>query len=278
MGRRRRRPILGREFERPRSILLVEIGRWRGGGRRGRPRHRRSWLTLVYTWVVEIEAWPSISCTTRRSAPWSSRWVAQRVAQHVRRQSRCRAGRPGRPYCLITAHAAWRVSRPPRLFRNTASASSRRRHCAGASAAPGRRARTTRRAPRAARPPERHDALLRPLAEQPHEAAVEVDVAHRQPARLGDARPGARTAARAAPGRAAPPGRGRRRRRAAASTSASRSGLGIPAGTRTPSSSAVGSSARTPSVTRWRCSMRIAASWRATLEAAANPDARRAAT
>ena len=29
----------------------------------------RSWLTLVYTWVVEIDAWPSISCTMRRSAP-----------------------------------------------------------------------------------------------------------------------------------------------------------------------------------------------------------------
>ena len=31
--------------------------------------HSRSWLTLVYTCVVEIEAWPSSSWTTRRSAP-----------------------------------------------------------------------------------------------------------------------------------------------------------------------------------------------------------------
>lgn len=36
----------------------------------------RSWLTRVYTWVVEIDTWPSISCTTRRSAPWSRRCVA----------------------------------------------------------------------------------------------------------------------------------------------------------------------------------------------------------
>jgi len=30
---------------------------------------RRSCETFVYTWVVEIEAWPSISCTIRKSAP-----------------------------------------------------------------------------------------------------------------------------------------------------------------------------------------------------------------
>ena len=30
----------------------------------------------MYTCVVEIEAWPSSSCTTRMSAPWSSMWVA----------------------------------------------------------------------------------------------------------------------------------------------------------------------------------------------------------
>src|SRR4029453_8930057 len=36
----------------------------------------RSTDTLVYTCVVLTLAWPSISCTARRSAPWSSMWVA----------------------------------------------------------------------------------------------------------------------------------------------------------------------------------------------------------
>ena len=59
-----------------------------------------------------------------------------------------RAGRPAGRSFLTTAHAAWRVSRPPRRLRNTASASSRRRHCAGHQQHPAARARTTRRAPR----------------------------------------------------------------------------------------------------------------------------------
>lgn len=37
---------------------------------------RRSMETWVYSWVVAMLAWPSSSCTTRRSAPPSSRWVA----------------------------------------------------------------------------------------------------------------------------------------------------------------------------------------------------------
>ena len=39
--------------------------------------HKRSCETRVYTCVVVIDAWPNISCTIRRSAPWSRRWVAQ---------------------------------------------------------------------------------------------------------------------------------------------------------------------------------------------------------
>src|SRR5699024_5145650 len=37
---------------------------------------RRSPLTWVYRWVVEREECPSTSCTARRSAPPSNRWVA----------------------------------------------------------------------------------------------------------------------------------------------------------------------------------------------------------
>jgi len=37
---------------------------------------RLSTVTSVYTCVVVTEAWPSSSCTTRTSAPPSSRWVA----------------------------------------------------------------------------------------------------------------------------------------------------------------------------------------------------------
>src|SRR3954447_5894405 len=37
----------------------------------------RSTVTSVYTCVVVTEAWPSSSCTTRTSAPPSSRWVAK---------------------------------------------------------------------------------------------------------------------------------------------------------------------------------------------------------
>ena len=57
-----------------------------------------------------------------------------------------------------------------------------------------------------------------------------------------------RRAVRAAPGRGGRPGRPRRRAASSAPTSSSVSGLGIPAGTLTPSRSAVGSSARIPSV------------------------------
>ena len=59
-------------------------------------------------------------------------------------------------------------------------------------------------------------------------------------------------------------------------TSPSLSGFGMPAGTLTPSRSAVGSSTRMPSSTKNRCSIRIAASCRATSTGAALFDRRSA--
>ena len=47
-------------------------------------------LTCVYLCVVARSAWPSSSCTARRSAPPSRRWVAKRVAQRVRVRGGCR--------------------------------------------------------------------------------------------------------------------------------------------------------------------------------------------
>src|SRR5450830_1494640 len=38
---------------------------------------KRSRATWVYICVVEISEWPNNSCTTRKSAPWLSRWVAK---------------------------------------------------------------------------------------------------------------------------------------------------------------------------------------------------------
>ena len=51
----------------------------------------RSVDTSVYTCVVLIDAWPSTSCTTRMSAPWSSMWVAHEC------RSTCGLSLPSRP-------------------------------------------------------------------------------------------------------------------------------------------------------------------------------------
>src|SRR5262249_49195006 len=73
--------------------------------------------TRVYTWVVAIEAWPSISCTTRRSAPPASRCVAKLC----RRVGGLTA--PGRPACradrLTIDQSAVRDSGRPDLETNT---------------------------------------------------------------------------------------------------------------------------------------------------------------
>ena len=78
-----------------------------------------------------MEAWPSISCTVRMSAPQSSMWVAQEW------RSTWGVSSPSRPASAprrrTTVHTPWRVSRPPRWFKKTASASPRRAQRRGSS-------------------------------------------------------------------------------------------------------------------------------------------------
>ena len=127
----------------------------------------RSVETFVYTCVVEIEAWPSSSCTTRMSAPWSSMWVAHEWRSTCG-DSRPAEADPRRRSARTMAHAPWRDSRPPRWLRNTASASPRRaqrgRARARAAAADGASQSASAARRRAA---ERHDPLLGALAEAP---------------------------------------------------------------------------------------------------------------
>src|SRR5436190_9973333 len=79
----------------------------------------RSGETFVYTCVVESDACPSSSCTTRMSAPWSSMWVAH---EWRRTCGKRRSPSPARsPAARTMSHAPCRVRRPPRAFRNTGS-------------------------------------------------------------------------------------------------------------------------------------------------------------
>ena len=109
-----------------------------------------------------------------------------RVAQHVRRQVIADAG----PVAVLVDHE-------PCPLPAEAAAALVQEHRLGVVAAlppignelgPARRREPVVERRRRCRS-VRHDALLRSLAEQPHERLVEVDVTHRQPDHLGD--PGA---------------------------------------------------------------------------------------
>ena len=157
-----------------------------GDGRHSKARRSRSVETFVYTCVVEIEAWPSSSCTTRRSAPWSSMWVAQEWRSTCG-LSRSHEPGPRRRSAVTMAQPAWRDRRPPRWLRNTASASPRRAQRAGARAGGGRTAPASR-PPRPARAdPTGTMRSFAPLPKTRTSALVGVEVAERQPAQLADA-------------------------------------------------------------------------------------------
>ena len=155
------------------------------------------------------------------------------------------------------AHAPCRLSRPPRVLMNTASASSRRRQRSGASR--GRPAGDSQRSTAArAGPPSGHEPLLGPLAEHPEQSVVPLEVGRgtaRPPRRCG---PRCRRAARGGPGRADRPARCRSPSRAAASTWLSSRALGSRRGRRGERRSAVGSASIIPSPARKRNSPRSA--------------------
>ena len=77
------------------------------------------------------------------SAPWSSMWVAHEWRSTCGREPSPSPTRS--PYLRTIPQAPWRVRRPPRWLRNTASASPRRAHRSGSMRAAARR--------RRARPP-----------------------------------------------------------------------------------------------------------------------------
>ena len=145
----------------------------------------------MYTCVVEMLAWPSSSCTTRRSAPWSSMCVAQEC------RSTCGDRWPSSPtrspaLRTIVQHA-WRLMRPPRAFRNTASLSAHAPRAGRCAARAGRRARyepTTRRALR----PIGTIRSLSPLPSTRTTPSSRSRSLELEPDRLADADAGARTA------------------------------------------------------------------------------------
>ena len=172
-----------------------------------------------------------------------------------------------RPYPLTTAHADCRLSRAPRWFKNTASASPFRAQRCGSSrgrpAAPSHSA----NAALATRPngtSRSFDPLpysraarcsrSRSPIERPTTSLMRAPVAYRNSS-IARSRRDTGSVPTTLSSRLV--------------TSASLSGFGRPAGTRTPSRSPVGSSPRRPSSARNRWNIRMAASWRATLAGAA---------
>ena len=164
-------------------------------------------------------AWPSISCTLRRSAPPSSRWVAN----EWRRRCGCtRVGSsPASASLRRIRNAPARVSAPPRALRNR-SGRYRRSRCG-----PPEREVAAHRLGRG--PAERDDALLVALAEHPDDAPVEVDRGLRRARLPRETRSPApyrsSTSARSRSARASsrsPPRSGARTRRGRACAAASR--------------------------------------------------------
>ncbi len=132
----------------------------------------------MYRSVVERSAWPSISCTERRSAPPSSRWVANEWRR------RCGWTRSGSSPALPASRrrmrkAPARVSAPPWALRKSSGRwrLSRIRPAAGEVAA--------QRLDGLA--PDRDDALLGALAEAADEPLLEIDAGALEPDRLAHA-------------------------------------------------------------------------------------------
>ena len=202
------------------SFSLVTIpGPRVGGARRPRAGCRRSPACRPAWWSPRRG--PSSSCTTRTSAPPSSRWVAKEWRSVCGETSRVT---PARSAALAsTAQALCRDSRPPRALRNSAPAGRLARDDQ-LGAGPDQvgldrlARRTTRRAPAAPWTPLPRSSTV------PVDQVEVVDVEARPPRRSGRR---CRRAPRAAPGRAAPaPCRRRPAASRIASTSASGSALG----------------------------------------------------
>ena len=126
-----------------------------------------------------------------------------------------RSPRPTRSACARTIpHAPCRESRPPRAFRNTASASPRLAHRSGTSAPRPLGASQSVSASAASRPIGTTRSMAA-LAEHAHDPVGQVDVAHRQARRARRCGCPCRTAPRGWPGRGARAGRCRRPTRGA---------------------------------------------------------------
>ena len=148
-----------------------------------------------------METWPRSSWTTRMSAPWASMWVAQEWRSTW---GWTRSSRPaGRARFLSTPQTPCRVSRPPRAFRNTASASPRRAQRRGSNSGRPPGAEPVVEGPAGAAA-HGHEALLVPLAEDPDQAGVRAEVGQ------AAARPAPTPASRCRRGPRGWPGRGRR--------------------------------------------------------------------
>ena len=191
--------------------------------------------------LADLACTPASSRSTRgRAAPARRAGRRRGRAGGWRTSGAARAARAGRRRCRPARRTL--DDRPGRLPAEPAAALVEEHRLGVVAATPraGHQARPAagreprRRAPRRPARPNGTMRSLRPLAEQAHEPAVEVDVAHRQPDTPPRSAPRWRRAARAGPGRAAPTGSSPTTASSSAATSASLSGLGIPAGTRTP--------------------------------------------
>ena len=143
---------------------------------------RRLSETCVYSSVVARSAWPSISCTERRSAPPSSRCVANEC------RSRCGWTRSGSSPAAPARRRRMRKA-PARVSGAALGVEEQLRPVAAVEERPAAGEVAAQRLGRLAA--DRDDALLRALADAADEPPLEVDGGALEADRLADAQAGA---------------------------------------------------------------------------------------